>query len=176
MFDKYNTMAYNTAGLWPLFMLMPFFFTSTPLFAICACGVALVSSCGHVVASLVMLSYCPGTASALLLVCPSAMYAAYLLCQHYFVGHPSVYVAGVAAGGFCHVAVGFVFFFVKMLGYVPDCLFPIGMYSIFSIDLGVVCRLFGGPTEKFIANKKLERDRARNRNFDDLEDENSALL
>ena len=74
------------------------------------------------------------------------------------------------------MAVGFMFFTVNMLGYLPEWLFPFAMYAIFSFELGIVCRLFGGPLEKFILNKKLERDRERYPNTDDLDDENSALL
>lgn len=75
------------------------------------------------------------------------------------------------------MAVAFTFFLVKLLGYVPDAFFPLGMYCIFSLALGLVCRLFGGPTEKFIAAKKLERDRERYGLMgENLEDENSALL
>lgn len=48
-----------------------------------------------------------------------------------------------------------------MLGYLPEVFFPFFMYGIFSMELGLVCRLFGGPTEKFIAQKKLERDSKR---------------
>jgi hypothetical protein len=186
VFNRYNTMAYNTAGLWPLFMLMPFFFSSTPLYTVCACGVAVVSSLGHLAASVLMLSYSPGLASALLLVCPTAMYSATLLCNNYFVGHASVHVAAIAAGGFCHIAVGFTFFLVNILGYLPEGVFPFFMYAIFSIDLGVVCRLFGGPTEKFIAQKKLERDEQRYKTLrghleqlqqeQEEEEEHSALL
>jgi hypothetical protein len=175
-------MAYNTSGLWPILMLMPFFFSSTPLYAICVCGVVLVSCCGHFVASIVMLAYSPGAISSLLLVCPAALYSAYLLCTHYFVGHPSVYVAGMASGGLCHVAVGGMFFTVNLLGLVPEKLFPIAMYWIFSVGLGTVCRLFGGPTEKFIQQKQKEKDAKRYKtlqgHLEDIanEDEHSALL
>jgi hypothetical protein len=184
VFNKYNTMAYNTAGLWPLYALMPFFFQSTPLYAVCACGVAIVSSLGHAVASVVMLSYSPGAVSALLLVCPSAMYAATLLCNNNFAGHASVHVAAMAAGAFCHVGVALTFFLASILGYLPEGLFPFFMYGIFSIELGLVCRLFGGPTEKFIAEKQKAKDDKRYKTLqghleglhDQQDSENAALL
>lgn len=173
-------MAYNTAGLWPLFMLMPFFFQTTPLYAVCACAVAVVSSLGHVASSVIMLSYSPGTMSAVLLVCPSAIYSAYLICEHNFAGHASVYVASMAAGAFCHVGVGCTFFLASLLGYLPEVFFPFFMYGIFSIELGLVCRMYGGPTEKFIGKKKQERDDRRYKtlhgHLEDVNSEHASLL
>ena len=173
-------MAYNTAGLWPIYMLVPFIFHSTPFLAECACGVALVSSLGHVASSAVMLSYSPGTAAALVLVCPSASYAATLIANHYFCAHPSVHVASAAAGAFCHAGVGFTFFIANILKLLPEEIFPFFMYGVFSIDMGLVCRLFGGPLEKFIVKKKHIRSNEHYATISgdmmDEDDEGSTLL
>lgn len=160
-FNQYNVMAYNTVAIWPLVMVSPIIFTSVPLFSMCVCGVVIVSSCGHIVSSLIMLSYSPGTVASLLLVIPSAIYSAYLLCLVYFVGHPSVYVAGMLSGACCHAAGGALLFSIYIIGIFPEGLLPICLYFIFSFILGFVCRLYGSPMEVFLARKKREKDVAR---------------
>jgi len=180
--SRYNAMAYGTAGIWPMLMAMPFFFTSSPLYAIFACGTVVVSSCGHLMSCVLMLDYSPGAFSSLVLVGPSAVYSTTLIANEYFASHPSVHVASVFAGAACHAVVAFMFFAVDIMNIFPQWLWPIAMWGTFSFEMGMICRMFGGPTEKFIAEKKREKESKKfktlQEHIDDINNstEHSSLL
>lgn len=159
-FDPANVMAFNTIGLWLPFFLLPFLYTTNPLFGLFVIAYAVGNVAGLTGAAVWTLSYAPGMVSGIVLVLPTAYWCVRKIIRHQFHDDRLLFVVCLLSSPWLFGCIAGLVFTVNITHILPAAVWPVFM-AIASVCIPYIFgKAFGFNIESYHERLRSDQNQA----------------